>query len=74
MISVKNLIEHLKLYPKDAMVYAYDAEVVGIMIAPKPKDNNNRRDDWAFIPASEQYKPEEDQPPIKLRKRAGKKK
>lgn len=74
MISVKNLIEHLKTYPKDAMVYGYEGEDVGIGILSGSKGPNGFREYLGFITASEQEKPEEDRPPAKFRKRFKRKK
>ena len=69
MISVKNLIEHLKKYPKDAMVHAYEGEAIGIVITHVPKNEGDTWDELGFIPASEHEDPKEDQPPTKPRTR-----
>lgn len=47
MIKVKELIEILKSLPEDALVYAYEGEVVAIVI--RSSDNKT---ELGYIPAS----------------------
>ena len=51
MITLKRLIEKLSEYPSDALAYAYDGEVIGIVSAEK--DERGYRDELGFIHATE---------------------
>lgn len=34
-ITVKSMIEQLSKYPEDALCYAYEGEIIGVVIADK---------------------------------------
>jgi len=38
VITVKELIEELKKFPEDALVYAYEGEIVGVVITSADDD------------------------------------
>jgi hypothetical protein len=49
MITVAKLIEELQKYPRDALVYAYEGEFIGIVIV----SDDEQRKQLGEIPASE---------------------
>jgi len=52
MVKVSTVIEELKKYPPDARVYAYEGEVIGIVIVSGEREGRPMRE-LGFIPASE---------------------
>ena len=51
MITVQKLMQKLKQYPPNALVYAYEGESIGIVIVSAAKGGKGEEID--FIPASE---------------------
>ena len=51
MITVQTLMQKLKQYPPNALVYAYEGEGIGIVIVSAA--NAGPREQIDFIPASE---------------------
>ncbi len=67
MITVKRLVQALKKYPSDALVHAYEGEVIGIVISSRGK-NGGIGDELGFIPASEYEDADEGESKTKQRK------
>ncbi len=55
MIRVKKLIERLKEFPEDALVHAYEGEIVGIVVRSA---NNGKQLGWIL---ANEFKKEEDE-------------
>lgn len=67
MITVKRLIQELKKYPSNAVVHAYEGEVIGIVVSSRAKDGKVG-EELGFIPASEYEDADEGKPVAKPRK------
>ena len=55
MMRIKKLIERLKEFPEDAYAYAYEGEIVGIVIRSA---NNEKQLGWIL---ANEFKKEEDE-------------
>lgn len=53
MIKVSKLIEELQKFPHDALAYAYEGEIVGVVIVSPPSADSRYGDQLGHIPATE---------------------